>query len=139
METTFLQRGTRQPVMPAQIQSTSNGYTIYPFFPVGSGKIQGGYDSLVDWLSEHKQVMVDGYVGVDWNGIRLALDAAFGKRGLRVNWIDTSAFLKAEAELDVLVSPYMGAVDSVWGKVTDLELGQFFDLDALAAVAPSAE
>lgn len=136
METTFLQRGTRQPVMPAQIQSTSSeGYTIYPSFSIASGQIHGGYDSLVDWLSSQKQVVVDGYVGVDWNGIRVALDAGFVKRGLRVNWIDTRMFLKSEETLDALVAPYMGAVDSVWGKVTDLELGQFFNLEELESVA----
>lgn len=132
MESTKIIRGTKQPEMPAVLSGDLKaGYSIYPSFSIAEGLISSGYSSLADWMVSRKTVCVDGYVAVDWDGIKASLEKEFAERSIRVNWIDTKDFLKPEAELDKMVEPFMGTDDSVWGKVCDLSLRDFFLLDDL--------
>lgn len=132
MESTKIIRGTKQPEMPAVFSGDLKaGYSIYPSFSIAEGLISSGYSSLADWMVSRKTVCVDGYVAVDWDGIKASLEKEFAERSIRVNWIDTKDFLKPEAELDKMVEPFMGTDDSVWGKVCDLSLADFFLMDDL--------
>jgi len=140
MESTKIIRGTKQPEMPAVLSGDLKaGYSIYPSFPIAEGLISSGYSSLADWMVSRKTVCVDGYVAVDWDGIKASLEKEFAERSIRVNWIDTKDFLKPEAELDKMVEPFMGTDDSVWGKVCDLSLGDFFLLDDLKNLEANTE
>ncbi len=132
MESPSIIRGTRQAVMPSVISKEfRDGYSIYPSFSIAEGMISSGYSSLADWIISKKTVCVDGYVAVDWAGIKAALEKEFARRSVRVNWIETKDFFKPEAEIDIMVAPYMGDEDSVWGKVCDLNLAEFFDMEGL--------
>ena len=140
MESTKIIRGTKQPEMPAVLTGDlKSGYSIYPSFSIAEGLISSGYSSLADWMVSRKTVCVDGYVAVDWDGIKASLEKEFVERSIRVNWIDTKDFLKPEAELDKMVEPFMGTDDSVWGKVCDLSLGDFFLLDDLKNLEANTE
>ena len=140
MESTKIIRGTKQPEMPAVLSGDLKaGYSIYPSFSIAEGLISSGYSSLADWMVSRKTVCVDGYVAVDWDGIKASLEKEFVERSIRVNWIDTKDFLKPEAELDKMVEPFMGTDDSVWGKVCDLSLGDFFLLDDLKNLEANTE
>lgn len=140
MESTKIIRGTKQPEMPAVLSGDLKaGYSIYPSYSIAEGLISSGYSSLADWMVSRKTVCVDGYVAVDWDGIKASLEKEFAERSIRVNWIDTKDFLKPEAELDKMVEPFMGTDDSVWGKVCDLSLGDFFLLDDLKNLEANTE
>ena len=45
-------------------------YDIYPGFPIGSNKIDQGFDALAERLSGQRQVIIDGYGGVTGSRVR---------------------------------------------------------------------
>ena len=60
-------RKTTQNLMPRQASASTVGqYGLYPAFPLGEGKMAVGYRALAERIAAHKQVILDGYVGVFW-------------------------------------------------------------------------
>lgn len=137
MEIREIARKTNQELMPIKVNEAdplSRNYNLYPFHSLGDGKIVNGYASLADWISLHKIVKIDGYVGVDWENVIAHLDSLFNAKGMRINWIQTQDFLKSKPEIESLVAPSLGAPGTVWGKNTTLHLTDFFHVDALKEV-----
>ncbi|GAB3926075.1 class I mannose-6-phosphate isomerase [Mucilaginibacter myungsuensis] len=117
-----------QPLMPSSLTAERpEGYDIYPYHAVGSGKIFSGYSSLAHWIAEHKFVAIDGYIGAFWNEVKQALNQEFQNVGLNVRWVDTADYLRSPEEIEELVSTFIGTPGSVWGTKTDLTLSQFFN------------
>jgi mannose-6-phosphate isomerase class I len=83
--------------------------------------------------------MIDGFHGNDWSVIRESLAKCFKKMYKKVLWYETSAFLKDEAEIEKLVSPYLGEQDSVWGNKTALSLKDFYDAETLQNLNDSVD
>src|SRR4051794_4257000 len=84
-------RVSSQPLLPQQVQAgatTSDGYHMYPFHALGADKIFNGYDSLAQWMTGHKQIIIDGYGGIFWKEVRQCLQTAFEAKGVKVQWID---------------------------------------------------
>lgn len=137
MTEAVLQRGTRQPLMPVTANlSKPEGYDIYPYYPIGDGKIRLGIETLVDWMAVQKAVCIDGYVGVDWESIKERIETICAAKGISLRWVDASAFMRSELEIDGLVAPYLGDSDSVWGRKTALTLDAFLDAEAIGGLAP---
>jgi mannose-6-phosphate isomerase class I len=127
-------RKSSQFLMPVKLNSSGtekDEYNIYPVCSVGSGKIFNGYDSLGQYIAGKKTVIIDGYAGVFWNRIQGSLNKYFAKRGLTVNWVQTSEYLKPAEVIEALVKPFMGAEDAVWGTKCTLSLHDFYELDKL--------
>lgn len=122
-------RKTGQHLMPRSNGSFPDqaGYNIYPAFKIGSGLINNDYGSLAEWIKSQKNVIIDGYIGVFWDVIKDALTKCFDESGLNVGWISAADFLKKEEAIDELVSPFLGADDSVWGTKCLLNIGDLFD------------
>jgi mannose-6-phosphate isomerase class I len=123
-------RDSSQPLLPARLTKqvqTKNIYNHIPVQSLGLKKISYGYESLVDWIIEQKTVIIDGYTGVFFNNIQDQLRELFSKKGITVGWIDTTEYLLPEEKIDLLVQPYLGAEESVWGRKTDLHLTDFFN------------
>lgn len=141
MEPTQLWRKTKQSLMPLEIKNITERkgeYNLYPFTSLGSQKIFSGFASLAGWIISQKVVLIDGYVGVDWMTVRRELDDVFKKEELKVQWVDTAAFLRTEEEINAIVAPYLGEQDSVWGRKTDLLLKDLYNLEPLHQVLPDA-
>jgi predicted NBD/HSP70 family sugar kinase/mannose-6-phosphate isomerase class I len=141
VEATPSWRKTKQSLMPVAatgITETKGEYNMYPFTSLGAQKIFSGYDSLARWIIAQKVVLIDGYVGVDWAVVQKRLDEVFKKEELRVQWVDTAAFLRTEGEIDAMVAPYLGEADSVWGRKTDLSLKDFYNHEQLHQVQRDA-
>ena len=133
-------RNTKQEIMPATARATEKGgYNIYPSHPLDKGMVYDGYETLAQWIVEQKTVLIDGYVGNFWNRIVTDLTVELEKMGARVNWRLMDCFLKPEATIEQLVRPFLGAVDSVWGTKTTLQLADFYQMDALAALKPDPD
>lgn len=126
-------RRTEQEIMPEHISkiNTPEGYDIYPYFSLGEQQIFTGYSSLCDYLIKQGTVVIDGYVGVYWERIIEAIKQETSSRGLKVNIVDTAAYMKNAVEIDQLVAPYLGTADSVWGKKTILSLSDLFLINEL--------
>ncbi|QQL49980.1 class I mannose-6-phosphate isomerase [Mucilaginibacter ginkgonis] len=123
-------RNTSQYVMPANIRERNappSEYDIYPVAQLGVSKIFDGYDSLGKYIAEQKTVIIDGYVGVNWDEIRKKLQSCFDKEGYTTNWIQTLDFLKSPDHIRSIISPFLGEQSSVWGTRTTLTLSEFFD------------
>ncbi len=132
-------RKTSQALMPQQVEQTNHHedvYDIYPFQSVVSGKINKGYDSLAAWMASKKQVIIDGYVGVDWDIIVEQCNAYFLNHNISVAWYHASAFIKDEQSVHEMVKPFLGEEGSVWGTRSTLDLKDFIRYDKLQALKP---
>ena len=120
-------RNSSQFIMPARKQAENVGrYGLYPTHSVGEGKIFNGFESLAEEIKNKKTVIIDGYLGVFYENVKENLQAHFDESGLIVNWIDVSKVLKAEAEIEQLIAPFLGGDDPVFGTRTTLNLIDFF-------------
>lgn len=124
-------RQTSQPELPVEKQAHEAGYDIYPAFDIGLDLISVGYKSLAERLANESVIKIDGYVGVIFETVRGSLDNAFNDLGIEANWINVEDAYKTEKEIEQMVQPFLGDSDPVFGKVTNLNLIDFFDGDEL--------
>ncbi|MEN0053789.1 MAG: class I mannose-6-phosphate isomerase [Mucilaginibacter sp.] len=135
-------RKTSQYLMPVKLNGTNTSqheYHIYPVSSLGSGKIFNGFASLANYIADKKTVVIDGYTGVFWDRITTALNEWFAAKGLSVNWIETSAYLKPGAEVEELVKPFLGTPESVWGTKCTLQLQDLYQVEQLSQQIPDSK
>jgi len=120
-------RKTRQPQLPKHVTpQPADIYNIYPFEPLGTGRIIDGYDGLAQWIIQQKGARLDGYAGIDWNLVRTRLTTVLRNHGVNILWHETRAWQKSEAEINALVNPFLGTEGSVWGTKTTLTMADLF-------------
>ena len=132
-------RKTTQPILPAstnEIAPQKGGYDMYPYTSLGNGKIFKGYDSLAEWITSQKTVLIDGYVGVDWDVFEANCSRYFQKKNIRVKWWRTAAYLRPRNQIEYLVQPFLGKPGSVCGKKTILALEDFFKVEQIQTLTP---
>jgi mannose-6-phosphate isomerase class I len=131
-------RKTSQFLMPARLNNntTADQYNVYPVHALGAGKIINGYRSMAQYIAQKQTVVIDGYAGVFWNTLKTALNDYFTEEGLTVNWVETSAYLKPEQEVEALIEPFLGAPDAVWGTKCTRSLHDLFEVDRLTTILP---
>jgi mannose-6-phosphate isomerase class I len=135
-------RKTTQFLMPARaekISQTGNEYNIYPVHHLGNNKIFNGYDSLAQWVIEQKTVVIDGYAGIFWDKVKQAIDRRLTAAGYSTNWISTTTCYKTEQEIDMLIYPFLGTEDSVWGTKCTLTLKDLFQTEKLEGLNPAPQ
>lgn len=125
------------PIKLTQGSTTEDIYNVYPVFPLGSDKIFNGYESLAQWIVEQRTVVIDGYAGIAWDVIEEQLNTYAKNKNLTISWIKTSAYLKAEKDIDIIIKPFLGEEDSVWGTKCTLELKDFYKITDLASQIPN--
>ncbi len=119
-------RKSSQFIMPAEKQKGEIGrYSLYPSHSVGEAKIHKGFESLFTEIKHQKTIIIDGYIGVFFENFREQLQKYFDENGLNVNWIDVSAAIKTEPEIDALITPFLGGNDPIFGSRTTLDLIDF--------------
>jgi mannose-6-phosphate isomerase class I len=82
--------------------------------------------------------MLDGYIGVFWDQLREALDAAFAVYGLTVTWLDVRTAHLPAPQLEALLAPFLGGDDPLFGTRYTGQLADFFDPEALVGLRPSS-
>ena len=133
-------RKTTQALMPARPAPAAPGdYEIYPAYPLPAGQIELGYDALAARLAGHASATIDGFGGVQWANLREQLGAALAARGLRVAWRNADDALLPPEQIERLVAPFLGGDDPLFGTRFTGALADFFDLDALRALAPDPQ
>lgn len=115
-------RKTTQYLLPVEKQEPSEGYDLYPLHDLGEERIFCDYLSLARRLSGHRQVVIDGYVGVRFDIFARQLGEAFASLGIRPVWWSTEAALKPSEEIDALIAPYLGGDDPIFGFRAPLSL-----------------
>lgn len=136
-DVTNLLRKTGQWLLPVSLAGREHGqYNLYPSHDLGAGMVFEGYDSLACWMADYQNIHLEGYGGVYWELLRAGLTAAFDQQRIKVNWIDINRALKQEPALEILVAPYLGSPEAVWGTKTKLTLRDFFTTETLEQLHP---
>ncbi len=120
-------RVNAQPIMPAQpVHTAAGNYDIYPVHDIGPGAIGLTHDAIAAAIAGRKRVVIDGYPGVMWDEFRMRLDAALAARNIRAAWTRAESLLKPAAEIDALISPFLGGDDPIFGKRFTGDLADFY-------------
>ena len=122
----------------------AGAYDPYPAHELEPGVIGSGAQALARELlgrdqGAQRSVLLDGYVGVLWEELRAILDEVFAAAAVSVTWLDVRTALKSEAEIEALVTPYLGGDDPLFGRRFEGSLAEFFDAEKLAALRPAAD
>jgi mannose-6-phosphate isomerase class I len=112
---------------------------MYPFATLEAGSIQSGYGSLANWMIGRNVILIDGYVGNDWEYIAGCLERELTAAGITVNLVYTSTLMKPANEIERLVAPFLGEKGSVWGRKATITLKDLFDDEKLRNVQPAAK
>lgn len=127
-------RRTTQLLAPATHTPPEGAFNIYPGFPLGAGVIELGFPALARRLAPHHRIVLDGMGGVLWPDFRRRLSDAFTTLGLTFEWLDVSAALRPDAEIERLVAPFLGGDDPLFGTRNPRPLRDFFVAEKLAAL-----
>ena len=127
-------RHTKQYLLPVRKPDSFDAYDIYPAFLLPPGLISEGLESLARKLAEEPVILIDGYQGVFYDRIRDRLDHHFKTNGKRVHWIPVEGLLRDKHEIDLMIAPFLGCDDPVFGKRATLELSDFYDPEKLSSV-----
>jgi len=130
-----MQRKTTQNLIPLEKEKgQKNTYDIYPSFPTQGKKIHVGYETLINEIDGQKTIILDGYIGVDWDEVVLEIQKLLEKKGKTVYVIPIEKSLKSKEELEKMVTPFLGGNDPVFGKRTHLDLIDYFDAEKLKTI-----
>ena len=123
-----MRRKTSQHLIPINKNNPcETSYDIYPSSHVKKGSIKIGYATLAEEISTARIVILDGYVGVDWEEVRSSLDSELRTMGLNTSFINVNDFLKPEETISSLVEPFLGGADPIFGRKTNLKLVDYFE------------
>ncbi|MET6998251.1 class I mannose-6-phosphate isomerase [Chitinophaga defluvii] len=136
-------RKTTQPLLPAttaeRVVPPAGHYDMYPFARLGQGKIQSGYASLANWMIGRNVILIDGYIGNDWEYIGSSLARELAAAGVAVNLVYTDVLMKPAEEVEALVAPFLGEKGTVWGRKATITLKELFDDNKLQGIKPATE
>ncbi|MCD6543620.1 MAG: class I mannose-6-phosphate isomerase [Flavobacteriaceae bacterium] len=131
-----MQRQTKQYLAPVKRNPTSQKYyDIFPSYSSLEEKIFKGYSTLIDEIHNEKYIILDGYIGVDWQEIIDNFTHLLENKGKKVSTISIIDCLQSEKEIQKLVSPFLGGSDPVFGKRTTLNLIDFFNKEKLKTIS----
>lgn len=143
MNTMMNWRKTTQPLMPATTAERevppAGHYDMYPFARLEAGSIRCGYASLAKWMTGRNVILIDGYIGNDWEYIAGSLERELVAAGVTVNLVYTSTLMKPAEEVETLVAPFLGEKGTVWGRRATITLKDLFDNEKLQQVQPAVE
>lgn len=130
-------RLTRQFLLPESKTELGEGYDLYPTFPLRGGSLGIGYQELFEGIRDHRVILLDGYVGVDWSEVQSSLKEFFVKAEIPLVEIDMRAYYKSEDEILELISPFLGGEDPIFGHKTNLDLVSYLNLERLSEIKES--
>jgi mannose-6-phosphate isomerase class I len=133
-------RKSVQNILPLEKPGIHDGlYDIYPAHKIGDNKILAGFDSLADRIKYSRTVIIDGFTGIYYDIFRERLADKLSGAGMKVCWVETKDFIKAEAGIKSLTAPYSGGDDPLFGKRCTLGLEAFFNMSGLRATSPDPD
>lgn len=134
---TKMYRKTDSYLLPLKSFATLAGHSdIYPAFDI-QGEIYTNIERLAASIVSAQTVVIDGFEGVLWNNLIEQIVTAVSGTGKSVAIHSIESALKPECDIDALIAPFMGEKDSVFGRMTTLELIDFFDRNKLKKIRPS--
>ena len=133
-------RQTDQYLMPVSKMVSANGmYDLYPSMKIDEGKIAEGFESLAILIAGKKQIIIDGYIGIFFTEFQEKLNAEFIKLGKNVDWKSVDTALKPEDAINLMIEPFLGGNDPIFGKRTTLNLTDFYYSARLQELKPERD
>jgi len=124
-------------LLPASKPSLTEGkYDIYPSYKINNNQIFAGFETLAEKFTNQRTIIIDGYNGAFFDLFQLRLDELLRRNCRSVNWIKISRFFKPEAEIRAMTAPFLGGDDPLFGKITSLNLSDFFIAEKLKSIRP---
>ncbi len=131
-----MQRRTSQYLIPVLKNDRDvSSYDIYPSFPIEKDAIQVGYATMAKEIGKEATVILEGYIGVDWDEVCTSLRSEFQNLGRSPYFINITDFLKPEDEIKSLVEPYLGGDDPIFGHRANIELSEYLDAEKMTNLA----
>lgn len=124
-------RKSINPELPLTKEHTADTYDIYPGYEIGSHKIKTGLEGIADFIASRDKVIIDGYVGVDWDRLLSQLNEELVQKEVTANWYCIDAAWKPEEEINEMLAPFLKGKDPVFGHIYPGELKDFFDKEKL--------
>jgi mannose-6-phosphate isomerase class I len=119
--------------------SNAGSYDIYPSFKLYDNLISVGFEALAELFLNHRQIIIDGYVGVFYDHFRKKTDTILRSRGIRTRWQSTFDHLKHPDVITEMVSPFLGGNDPVFGSRTTLKLADLFESEWSEELKPDPD
>lgn len=132
-------RKSTQYILPLNKATNNEGYDIYPAFNLGDNAIFDGFNSLALKLYNHRNVIIDGYIGVDFDNFTSRLNEELLSLGVSATWWSIDSALKSPEEIEDLVAPYCGGQDPLFGFRTQLELTDYYSSSKIKKIIPDSE
>lgn len=130
-----MNRETSQFLLPLKKPKHSKAnYDIYPSFPIYESTIKVGYKTLIEEICKEKVVILDGYIGVDWESVSTSIVEILKNKGLSVASHNIEECLKSESVISELVKPFLGGDDPIFGYRADFNLCDYFDEDKISSI-----
>ena len=126
-------RNTDQYLIPLRKPRTGPGeYDIYPAFRIEGQRISVGVNSFAEEVKNERSLVIDGYIGVDFHNFIEKLSKDLKTLGKKVNAYSTEGSYKSADQIEQMIEAFLGGDDPLFGKRTNLELSDFFDLEKLS-------
>lgn len=120
-------------------QPPVGGYDIYPSYRLDDNLIFVGFEALAEQFICHRQIIIDGYMGVFYDHFREKTDTFLRSRGIRTSWQHTSDHLKQPDDIKEMISPFLGGDDPVFGNRTTLNFEDFFESEWSEELKPDPD
>ncbi len=128
-------RLTQQYLLPLKKpHDRPEGYNIYPSHPLNDEEIFCDNEKLAQEILNHRMVKVDGYQGVFFEDFRAEMDSVLRALNVQPRWISTQEMLKSAEEIDLMIQPFLGGDDPLFGSRATISLEDFFDESLLKSV-----
>ena len=118
------------------METAKGNYNMYPAFSIEKDRIHAGYQDIAKWISLHRTVRIDGYVGVFWKQFQAELGDELRNLGCKVLWYDLSSAMLKKRKISKILKTFIPDNDPLFGTKCTLEIRDFFDSVKLAELIP---
>lgn len=132
-------KGAASLLLDDHARRPAGAYDPVPARALPPGQIHRGLDALARRFATEPTIVIDGYLGVQWNDLRRELDHHLQRLGVNAHWQPIDVALRPEADIERLVAPFLGGDDPLFGRRFEGTLTDFFDEQALAALRPDSD
>lgn len=131
-------RNTKQALLPLiKPWDHTVHYDIYPSRKISSGSISKDLGKLFAQLPASGNLIIDGFIGIDWVNFIAESKALLSKYTDQLNWLNVEMALKTQEEIEEMILPYLhhDGEDSIFAKAFPGKLSDFFDQEKLAQLS----
>lgn len=132
-------RNTEQELLPLYKPWDKRAhYDIYPTREITGGSISHDLEELFAQLPAEGNLIIDGYVGIDWEGFIEACKVLSQNKSIDTTWTNVASALKSGVAIDALINPFLHSDGeaSIFAKAFTGELAEFFSLEKLEQLQP---